>query len=168
MDRRVTPPWRVTSLQRIKNLPHALFLVLCSQDMPSLFKDLSGSIFCFIQMVFRLNITQLHCVLRNSASYYFKTLFSFQKVYSHSVVTACSLKVSVNSIAQCEDPTVIGTFAIILFAMITVCSLEIQLALLKPLANFFTAILFYSHAFQFVYNLEKIPKTIRSHSCSIF
>ena len=99
---------------------------------------------------------------------YFKTLFSFQKVYSHSVVTACSLKVSVNSIAQCEDPTVIGTFAIILFAMITVCSLEIQLALLKPLANFFTAILFYSHAFQFVYNLEKIPKTIRSHSCSIF
>ena len=54
----------------------------------------------------------------------------FQKVYSHSVVTAYSLKVSVNSIAQCEDPTVIGTFVVILFAMITVCSLEIQLALL--------------------------------------
>ena len=54
----------------------------------------------------------------------------FQKVYSHSVVTSYSLKVSVNSIAQCEDLTVIGTFVIILFAMITVCSLEIQLALL--------------------------------------
>ena len=52
----------------------------------------------------------------------------FQKVYSHSVVTAYSLKVSVNSIAQCEDRTVIGTFVVILFAMITVCSLEIQLA----------------------------------------
>ena len=77
----------------------------------------------------------------------------FQKVYSHSVVTAYSLKVSVNSIAQCKDPTVIGTFAIILWAMITVCGLEIQLALLKPLANFFTPILFYSHAFQFVHNL---------------
>ena len=76
----------------------------------------------------------------------------FQKVYSHSVVTAYSLKVSVNSIAQCEDPTVIGTFVVILFAMITVCSLEIQLALLQPLANFFTPILFYSHAFQFVYH----------------
>ena len=135
--------------------------------MPSLFKDLSASIFCFIQMVFRLNLTQLHCVLRSTTSYYFKNTLQlltihtpphvanntdFQKVYSHSVVTAYSLKVSVNSIAQCKDPTVIGTFAIILFAMITVCSLEIQLALLQPLANFFTPILFYSHAFQFVYH----------------
>ena len=92
---------------------------------------------------------------------------AFRK-YTVTALWLHALWKSVNSIAQCEDPTVIGTFAIILFAMITVCSLEIQLALLKPLANFFTAILFYSHAFQFVYNLEKIPKTIRSHSCSIF
>ena len=115
---------------------------------------------------------QLHCVPRCSTSYYFKNTLQLltihipplvtndtdiQKVYSHSVVTAYSLKVSVNSIAQCKDPTVIGTFAIILCAMITVCSLEIQLALLKPLANFFTPILFYSHAFQFVYNLIGFP-----------
>ena len=111
-------------------MPLALVLVFCSQDMPSLFKDLSGSIFCFIQMVFRLNLTQLHCVLRSSTSYYFKNTLQlltihtpplvadntdFQKVYSHSVVTAYSLKVSVNRIAQCKDLTVIGTFAIILF-----------------------------------------------------
>ena len=56
------------SLQSIDNLPLVPILVLCSQDMPSLFKDLSGSIFCFIQIVFRLKLNQLHCVLRNSAS----------------------------------------------------------------------------------------------------
>ena len=66
-----------------------------------------------------------------------------------------------------KDPTVIGKFAIVLFAAITVCSLQIQLALLKPLPNFFTPILFCSHALQFVYNLEKVLETIRSLSYSI-
>ena len=70
---------------------------------------------------------------------------------------ALTVKVSITSIARCKDPTVIGTFPIVLFVLITVCSLEIQLALLKPLANFFTPILFYSHAFQFVYNLIGFP-----------
>ena len=108
---------------------------------------------------------QLHCVPRSSTSYYFKNTLQLLTIHTpplvanntDSVMTAYSLKVSVNSIAQCKDPTVIGTFAIILCAMITVCSLEIQLALLKPLANFFTPILFYSHAFQFVYNLIGFP-----------
>ena len=66
-----------------------------------------------------------------------------------------------------KDPTVIGTFAVVLFAVITVCSLQIQLALLKPLLNFFTPIFFCSHALQFVYNLEKVLETIRSLSYSI-
>ena len=142
---------------------------ICSQDMPSPFKDLSGSIFCFIQIVFRLKHTQLHCVLRNSAFYFFKNILQLLTILTlHFVtVTAYFLKVSVTSIAQCKDPTVIGTFAIILFAMITLCSLQIQLALPKPLANFFTPIVFCSQAFQFVYNLEKILETIRSLSCSI-
>ena len=116
-------------------------------------------------MVFRLNLTQLHCVLRSTISYYFKNTLQLLTIHTpplvanntDSVVTAYSLKVSVNSIAQRKDPTVIGTFAIILCAMITVCTLEIQLALLKPLATFFTSILFYSHAFQFVYNLIGFP-----------
>ena len=157
------------SLQSIENLPLVLILVLYSQDMPSPYKDLSGSIFCFIQMVFRLKLTQLHCVLRNSAFYFFKNILQLLTILAlHFVtVTAYFLKVSVTSIAQCKDPTVIGTFAIILFAMITLCSLQIQLALPKPLANFFTPIVFCSHAFQFVYNLEKILETILSLSCSI-
>ena len=108
---------------------------------------------------------QLHCVPRSSTSYYYKNTLQLLTIHTpplvanntDSVVTAYSLKVSVNNIAQCKDPTVIGTFAIILCAMITVSSLELQLALLKPLSNFFTPILFYSHAFQFVYNLIGIP-----------
>ena len=141
----------------------------CSQDMPSPFKDLSGSIFCFIQIVFRLKPTQLHCVLRNSAFYFFKNTLQHLTILTLHVVTVTAyfLNVSVTSMAQCKDPTVIGTFAIVLFAVITVCSLQIQLALLKPLPNFFTLVLFCSHAFQFVYNLEKILETIRSLSCSI-
>ena len=50
------------------------------------------------------------------------------------------------------------TMNFIPFTMITVCSLQLQLALLKPLANFFAPILFCSQAFQFVYNLEKSLK----------
>ena len=142
---------------------------ICSQDMPSPFKDLSGSIFCSIQIVFRLKPTQLHCVLRNSAFYFFKNTLQHLTILTLHVVTVTAyfLNVSVTSMAQCKDPTVIGTFAIVLFAVITVCSLQIQLALLKPLPNFFTLVLFCSHAFQFVYNLEKILETIRPLSCSI-
>ena len=62
--------------------------------------------------------------------------------------------------------TVIGTFAIILSAVTSVWNLQIQLAFLKPLPNF-SLFLFCSHAFQFVYNLEEIPKSIRSLSYSI-
>ena len=54
---------------------------------------------------------------------------------------ALTVKVSITSIARCKDPTVIGTFPIVLFALITVCSLEIQLALLTPHPKFFTLIL---------------------------
>ena len=140
----------------------------CSKDMPSPFNDHSGSIFCFIQIVFRLKTTQLHCVLRNSAFYLFKNTLQHLTILTLHVVTVTAyfLNVSVTSMAQCKDP-MIGTFAIVLFAVITVCSLQIQLALLKPLPNFFTLVLFCSHAFQFVYNLEKILETIRSISCSI-
>ena len=82
----------------------------CSQDMPSPFKDLSGSIFCFIQIVFRLKHTQLHCVLRNSAFYFFKNILQLLTILTlHFVtVTAYFLKFSVTSIAQCKDPTVIA------------------------------------------------------------
>ena len=141
----------------------------CSQDMPSPFKDLSGSIFCFIQIVFRLKPTQLHCVLRNSAFYFFKNTLQLLTILTLHVVTVTAyfLNVSVSNIAQCKDPTVIGTFTTVLFAVITVCSLQIQLVLLKPLPNLFTLVLFCSHAFQFAYNLEKILETIRSLSCSI-
>ena len=116
-----------------------------------------------------LKPTQLHCVLRNSAFYSFKNTLQLLTILTPHVVTVTAyfLNVSVTSMAQCKDPTVIGTFAIVLFAVITVCSLQIQLALLKPLPNFFTLLLFCSHAFQFVYNLEKILETIRSLSCSI-
>ena len=69
------------SLQNIDNLPLALILVLCSQDMPSPFKDPSGSIFCFIQIVFRLKLTQLHFVLRNSTSYFFKNTLQLLTTY---------------------------------------------------------------------------------------
>ena len=135
----------------------------CSHDMPSPFKDLTGSIFCFIQIVFPLEPTQLNCVLRNSAFYFFKNTLQLLTILTLHVVTVTAyfLNVSVTSMAQCKDPTVIGTFAIVLFAVITVCSLQIQLA------NFFTLVLFCSHAFQFVYNLKKILETIRSLSCSI-
>ena len=104
------------SLQRIKNL--SLTLILCCQDMPFPFKDLSGSIFCFAQMVFRLNLTQLHCVLRKSSSYFFKNTLQHLAILTLHVVT---VKVSITSIARCKDPTVIGTFPIVLFAVITVC-----------------------------------------------
>ena len=132
-------------------------------------KILAAAFFCFIQIVFRLKLKQLHCVLRNSASYFFKNILQVLTIRALHVVTvtAYCLKVCVTSITRCKDPTVIGTFPIVLFAVITVCSLQIQLAILKPLPNFFTPILFLSHAFQFVYNLEKILETIRSLSCSI-
>ena len=111
---------------------------------------------------------QFHCVLRNSAFYFFKkTLLTILTLH---VVTACDCTLSESQCHQhrsVQSLTVIGTFAIVLFAVITVCSLQIQLALLKPLPNFFTLLLFCSHAFQFVYNLEKILETIRSLSCSI-
>ena len=122
----------------------------CSQDIPSPFKDLSGSIFCFIQIVFRLKPTQLHCVLRNSAFYFFKNTLQHLTILTLHVVTVTAYFLNVNfsvtSMAQCKDPTVIGTFAIVLFAVITVCSLQIQLALLKPLPNFFKLVLFCSAA----------------------
>ena len=86
--------------------------------MPFPFKDLSGSIFCFAQMVFRLNLTQLHCVLRKSSSYFFKNTLQLLAILTLHVVT---VKVSITSIARCKDPTVIGTFPIVLFAVITVC-----------------------------------------------
>ena len=127
------------SLQRIKNFSLALILVLCSQDMPFPFKDLSGRIFCFIQMVFRLNLTQLHCVLRKSTSYLFKNTLQPLTILTLHVVT---VKVSIPSITRWKDPKVIGTFPIVLFALITVWSLQIQLALLKPHPNFFARILF--------------------------
>ena len=109
----------------------------CSHDVPSPFKDLTGSIFCFIQIVFPLELTQLNCVLRNSAFYFFKNTLQLLTILTLHVVTVTAyfLNVSVTSMAQCKDPTVIGTFAIVLFAVITVCSLQIQLTLLKPLPN---------------------------------
>ena len=125
------------SLQRINNLLPSLILVLCSQDMPFTFKKILS--LCFIQMVFRLNITQLHCVLSKSTSYYFKNTLQILAILTLHFVT---VKVSIISIARCKDPTVIGPFPIVLFALITVCSLQIQLALLKPPPSFFTPILF--------------------------
>ena len=77
---------------------------------------------CFIQIVFRLKPTQLHCVLRNSAFYFFKNTLQLLTIFTLHVVTAYFLSVSVTSMAQCKDPTVIGTFAIVLFAVITVTS----------------------------------------------
>ena len=157
------------SLQSIDNLPLVLILVSALTICPLHSKILAAAIFCFIQIVLRLEPTQLNCVLRNSAFYFFKNTLQLLTILTLHVVTVTAyfLNVSVTSMAQCKDPTVIGTFAIVLFAVITVCSLQIQLALLKPLPNFFTLVLFCSHAFQFVYNLEKILETIRSISCSI-
>ena len=106
------------SLQRIKNLSLALILVLCSQNMPFPFKDLGGSIFCFVQMVFRLNLTELHCALRKSSSYFFKNTLQLLTMLTLHVVT---VKVSITSTARWKEPTVIGTFPIVLFALITVC-----------------------------------------------
>ena len=76
----------------------------CSQDMPSPFKDLSDSIFCFIQIVFRLNLTQLHCVLRNSASCLFKNTLQLLTIFTLHVVTltAYFLKVSVPSMLRAK------------------------------------------------------------------
>ena len=124
----------------------------CSQDMPSPFKDLSGSIFCFIQIA-PFTSSRTHFSFSRSSDF---TLWLWLHTFWKSV-----------SPASLSDPTVIGTFAIVLFAVITECRLQIQLALLKPLPNFFTPILFCSHAFQFVHNLEKILETIRSLSCGI-
>ena len=59
----------------------------CSQDMPSPFKDLSGSIFCFIQIVFRLEPTQLHCLLRKSAFNFFKNTLQLLTILTLHVVT---------------------------------------------------------------------------------
>ena len=61
--------------QRIK------ILAICPQDIPFSFKNLSGGIFRFTRMVFLLNVTQLHCVLRNNISYFFKNtlLISFSQ-----------------------------------------------------------------------------------------
>ena len=78
----------------------------CSHDMPSPFKDLSGSIFCFMQIVSRLEPTQLNCLLRNSAFYFFKNTLQFLV----ATVTAYFLNVGVSSIAQCKDPTPLESF----------------------------------------------------------
>ena len=79
---------------------------------------------CFIQIAFRLKPTQLHCALRNSAFYFFKNTLQLLTIFTLHVVTVTAyfLSVSVTSMAQCKDPTVIGTFAIVLFAVITVTS----------------------------------------------
>ena len=65
----------------------ALILVLCSQDMPFPLKDLSSSIVCFIQMVFLFNLTQLHCELRNSISYFFKNTLQLLTILKLHIVT---------------------------------------------------------------------------------
>ena len=65
----------------------ALILVLCSQDMPFPLKDLSSSIVCFIQMVFLFNLTQLHCELRNSISYFFKNTLKLLTILKLHIVT---------------------------------------------------------------------------------
>ena len=114
------------SLQSIDNLPLVLILVFCSQDMPSPFKDLSGSIFRFIQIA-PFTSSRTHFSFSRSSHF---TLWLWLHTFWKSV-----------SPASLSDPTVIGTFAIVLFAVITECRLQIQLALLKPLPNFFTPIL---------------------------
>ena len=112
---------RRSTYQVTSRLSSCLTTTLLTCQLISLLGNHSA---CFMQIAFRLKPTQLHCALRNSAFYFFKNTLQLLTILTLHVVTVTAyfLNVSVTSMAQCKDPTVIGTFAIVLFAVITVTS----------------------------------------------
>ena len=141
------------SLQSIDNLPLVLILVFCSQDMPSPFKDLSGSIFCFIQIA-PFTSSRTHFSFSRSSDFtLWLWLHTFWKSVSPASLSVKTLQWSAHLLSSSSQWLRNVDFN-------TTCSPEASSELLYTNP-------FCSHEFQFVHNLEKILETIRSQSCGI-
>ena len=117
------------SVQRFENLHWSWFSAL--RICPFHSKILAAALFASYRWSSSLTLPNCIVNLEIASLTSLRTLFSFSQSSNYTLWlwlhTFC-----VTSITQRKNYTVIGTFAIILFAVIMVSSLQLQLAFLKP------------------------------------